>query len=744
MRNPLRRGNRKARAAGAAIALALPIAAVITSTASAGVNMVVNPGLEQSSSGFPTCFVKAGSGTNTYRYYNTRKAHSGSTAIEVSVSKHKSGERGVQIAESQSCAPYVIPGHQYNIGVWYMSSTPDTVMELYRHDETRGWVFWTDLKNLPATGTYKNPSVRTPVIPSGTDQIAFGVSIYGQGNLVTDDYSMSDATVKANAVTCSAGAACTKGAWQILPFPSPVRSVHTVLLYNGNVLFVAGSGNDPNDFAAGTFLSAVYNPTTGKFRVIPTPDDFFCAGHVQLADGNVLILGGNKAYPSANGSHGYEGLQTSYVFDPVTEKYIKTNGLNEGHWYPSATELGNGNVISYGGLSQTSGPAYDVEYFKYDKSSLQYTPDSSTDGSWLPAKDIYGDANGSVNGQFWGLYPAMILTQNGELFYTGSHVFGNNETPVGPAGTARGKGGAGILNISNITNPSAFPAGDPMTTVTGLQDTPGGPPGTDMTDQSMSVLLPPAQSQYVFLAGGGNINYEKPGTRLTDLIDLNAANPAYRPGPLLPLGKLSNGKTEPSADGKMYPSLVLLPNGNVFETGGGLTNRENPVYEASMINTANLESGRGPVYTSMAYDPVWRGYHSQSLLLPDGRVLSIGNNPGDGSFNLQISVYTPPYLFDGPRPQINSVQSPTSWVYGRSYSITTNTPIKTAELLRPAAVTHQSDPNQRFIALPISGSGNRVSLNLTSNDNIAPPGWYMLFVTNGNDVPSVAKWVHVG
>jgi hypothetical protein len=629
-----------------------------------------------------------------------------------------------------------------------MSSTPNTVIELYRHDETRGWVFWTDLKNLPATGTYKNPSVRTPVVPSGTDQIAFDVSIYGTGNLVTDDYSMSDATVKASAASCSAGIACTKGVWQVLPFPSPVRSVHTVLLYNGNVLFVAGSGNDPNDFAAGTFESAVYNPTTGKFRVIPTPDDFFCAGHVQLADGNVLILGGNKAYPDASGSHGYEGLQTSYIFDPVTERYIKENTLNEGHWYPSATELGNGNVISYGGLSQTSGAAYAVEYFDYSRSTLQYTPDPSTDGSWLPAKDINGDGtngvNGTNSGQFWGLYPAMILTQNGELFYTGSHVFGNNETPVGPAGTPRGKGGAGLLDISNILNPGAGAAGDPMATVDGLQDTPGGPPGTDMTDQSMSVLLPPAQSQYVFLAGGGNINYEKPATRLTDLIDLNAADPAYRPGPLLPLGKLSNGSTEPSTDGKMYPSLVLLPNGNVFETGGGLVNREEPVYEASMINTANLESGRGPVYTEMATDPVWRGYHSQSLLLPDGRVLSIGNNPGNGSFNMQISVYTPPYLFDGPRPQIDSVQAPTRWVYGNSYSITTNTPIKTAELLRPAAVTHQSDPNQRFIALPISGSGNRVSLNLTSNDNIAPPGWYMLFVTNGNNVPSVAKWVHVG
>ena len=34
----------------------------------------------------------------------------------------------------------------------------------------------------------------------------------------------------------------------------------------------------------------------------------------------------------------------------------------------------------------------------------------------------------------------MILTANGELFYTGSHVFGNNETPFGTVGTARGAG----------------------------------------------------------------------------------------------------------------------------------------------------------------------------------------------------------------------------------------------------------------------------------------------------------------
>ena len=40
-------------------------------------------------------------------------------------------------------------------------------------------------------------------------------------------------------------------------------------------------------------------------------------------------------------------------------------------------------------------------------------------------------------------------------------------------------------------------------------------------------------------------------------------------------------------------------------------------------------------------------------------------------------------------------------------------------------------------------SGNRVKLTVTGNPNLAPPGWYMLFVNNANGVPSVAKWIHV-
>jgi hypothetical protein len=188
----------------------------------------------------------------------------------------------------------------------------------------------------------------------------------------------------------------------------------------------------------------------------------------------------------------------------------------------------------------------------------------------------------------------------------------------------------------------------------------------------------------------------------------------------------------------MYVAAVILPDGKVLETGGALHNRADPVFETSMYNPdTNTFTG------GLATDPVPRGYHSSAFLLPDGRVMQVGNNPADGSFEMRMSIYTPPYLFKGARPQIRSV-STQNWAYGTTQQITVDGTIVKASLIKPAAVTHSSDPNQRYVELPMTVNGDTVGLNLTSNPNIAPPGWYMLFVVNAAGVPSIASWVQVG
>lgn len=685
----------RARQLAALMVFALLIVLGMTSrSAYADANLVANAGLEAlDGNGFPLCWEKSGWGDNTYQFSVTNQAHSGSRAMQVTLSAVAGGDRKAMMVEDASCAPNVTPGHQYDLSVWYKTNTPDTVITIFRHDVQLGWQYWTDLATLAPTTAYLRKTVRTPPVPPNTDQVTWGVAIYGTGTVVTDDYSMVDATQHTPGNACSAGVACTKGVWQVMPFNSPVRGIHAVVLKNGNVLLVAGSGNDLDAFAAGTFTTALYQPRTGTFINVPTPADLFCSGHVQLTDGRVLIMGGNKDYPAADGSHGYKGLKVSYVFDPGTNSYQRVNDMSAGHWYPSATVMGNGDVISLGGLGEDSSGTVVTEYF------------SQSEQRWLGVNEA------KQTWSFWGLYPSMVLMQDGRLFYTGSHVFGN-----GLPGT-----GASIYDYG----------ANSITSVPGLQN-------KDERDQSMSVLLPPAQDQRVLTIGGGNIETNVDANRLTDVIDLKQATPSYRPGPLLPTGLMTGGVPQSSTQGKMYVSAVILPDGKVFETGGGLHNRADPVYEASMFDPATNTFTAG-----LATDPVPRTYHSSAFLLPDGRVMAVGDNPGNGTFDMRISVYSPPYLFNGARPQIRSV-SHTSWGYGTTEQITVDAPIVKAALIRPEAVTHSSDPNQRYVDLPMTVNGNTIGLNMTSNPNIAPPGWYMLFVVNAAGVPSVAQWVRVG
>ncbi|MGW5176385.1 galactose oxidase-like domain-containing protein [Streptomyces sp. NPDC004082] len=661
----------------------------------AAANLVKNPGFETAGTdGMPYCWEKSGWGDNDFTFSTVADAHTGTKAMKVELTRRVDGDRKALVTESAACAPVVTPGKQYDLGLWYKSTTPDTSLTLFRHDATAGWQYWTDLKTLEMTSGWTQASVRTPAVPAGTDRVSWGVSVYGTGSATTDDYTMDEVADPVPPVRCIGTAdECANGKWTVLPTRNPVRSMHSVVLNNGKVLLIAGSGNSEEMFAAGTFTSAVYDPVRGTYKQIPTPKDMFCAGHVQLSDGRVLVMSGNKAFPVAGG-HGYEGYKDSYVFDPVTETYGKTNDMNDGHWYPSATVLGNGDVISFGGLREDSTGSVTAELW------------SDTEQRWQPLWKV------NQTWSYWGLYPSMILMQDGRLFYSGSHVFGN-----GTPGT-----GSAIYDYDANTT----------TAVPGLRN-------KDQRDQSASVLLPPAQDQRVLTLGGGNIDSNPEANGLTDLIDLKSPSPSYVAGPPVPQGEvdLGNGKVaQTGGQGKMYVSAVLLPDGKVLETGGALHNRANPVYESSLFDPATS------TFDPVAPDPEERGYHSSAFLLPDGRVMTTGDNPGNGTWNHDVSVYTPPYLLKGPRPAITSVID-TEWVYGDTQRITVDRPVAKAELIRPAAVTHSSDPNQRFVDLPLSVDGNNVDLNVTSNPNLAPPGWYMLFAVDANGVPSVAEWVHL-
>src|SRR3954453_6211937 len=88
------------------------------------------------------------------------------------------------------------------------------------------------------------------------------------------------------------------GSWDTVELPRGfrTRAVHAAMLYTGDVLLVAGSGNSQQNFNAGKLQTVLWNPVTGHAKHIETPEDLFCGGHAYLPNGNLLVAGGTKKY----------------------------------------------------------------------------------------------------------------------------------------------------------------------------------------------------------------------------------------------------------------------------------------------------------------------------------------------------------------------------------------------------------------------------------------------------------------
>ena len=195
---------------------------------------------------------------------------------------------------------------------------------------------------------------------------------------------------------------------------------------------------------------------------------------------------------------------------------------------------------------------------------------------------------------------------------------------------------------------------------------------------------------------------------------------------------------------RSYHNLTLLPDGSVMATGGGLMN--DPFDQANAVLAAELWSPSTTTWTSMASMAIPRLYHSTALLLPDGRVLSAGGGRfGGGSVDDKpnAEIYSPPYLFKGARPTITSAPSLIS--YNSSIAITTPDAagIGSVSLLQLGTVTHHFNANQRYLSLLFTTAGNGLNVQTPANANIAPPGYYMLFIVDMNGVPSVAAILRI-
>ena len=239
-------------------------------------------------------------------------------------------------------------------------------------------------------------------------------------------------------------------------------------------------------------------------------------------------------------------------------------------------------------------------------------------------------------------------------------------------------------------------------------------------------VLLPGQGMQKIMVAGGSLTHDNGGadaTATAEIIDMSAANPAWV-------------NTTPMNYPRYNENLVLLPDGTVLAVGGGGGGGQytNPVFAPELYDPKTAQ------WTVMASQTVQRAYHSTAVLLPDGRVLSSGSDNG-ATTQRTYEIFSPPYLFNGPRPAIQS--APASLSYGANFTITTSdaSTISRVALIRPGATTHADNFDQRYVDLTFTIGSGTIQATAPANGNLAPPGYYMLVIVNSNGVPSVMPFL---
>jgi galactose oxidase-like protein/glyoxal oxidase-like protein len=438
----------------------------------------------------------------------------------------------------------------------------------------------------------------------------------------------------------------TVGEWSA-PTPWPIVALHTHLLFNGSVL-AWGKFGDP----------VVWDPATNTFTPHPVGSNLFCSGHAMTSTGQLFVAGGH-----ISDAH---GLPDANTYTPGTATWTSLPPMSHGRWYPTVTELPNGQFLVVGGK---------------DQNGLTVTiPELWTGTAW---KELTAAA------RTFPYYPRNFVAPNSKIFYAGEQRTTRYFNPLGTNGWSK------VADRLYGTR-----------------------------DYGSAVMYLPGKILYV---GGGRT------TATAETIDLNVATPVWK-------------WTGSMAYPRRHLNATVLPTGEVLVTGGVSGTSFN---ETSMgVRVAEIWNPATGVWTQLASNAVTRGYHATSILLPDGRVLHTGSGDAlDDNGNpypdeRSGELFSPPYLFKGPRPTITS--GPADRFYGGIATIGTPAPaeITKVSLIAIGSATHAFDSNQRFLWLTFTRTSTALSVKMPTK-NLAPPGYYMLFVLNGNDVPSVGRMIRL-
>jgi len=463
--------------------------------------------------------------------------------------------------------------------------------------------------------------------------------------------------------------------------------------------------------------------TKGRWQPILTPLMSINAVHAALLrTGKVLVVAGSGAIE--------HNPPRAALWDPVTHD-VETIDTGWDMFCNGTVILPDGRPLVFGGTAAyppEGAPADDYAGLKkasifrpFEKTFDDASVPDMKRGRWYPTGTVLGDGRVMV---FSGQNESTVITREMEIYDPATNVWTlESPAPSKPRWYPRQHLlPSGKVFISGWQRPSLVydPASKnwavgPATRLEGERE------------YGTAVLLPFTKANgfkpEVMILGGNAGGSVQNKTELIDLSNPDHTQWRWRDG-------------TPMTFARVQLNATILPDGKVLVSGGSAEpNARNPVLPAELYNPSTK------TFRQVASLAKARLYHSNTLLLPDATVMAVGSNPNPPAFEYTVEIYSPPYLFTStPRPTITSL--PAAVKYGNTFAVQTPDAgtIDSVVLIRPGAPTHAFDMEQRLVELSYTAADGVLTVTAPAHGNLAPPGYYLLFILN-NGVPSVGKFV---
>jgi len=496
--------------------------------------------------------------------------------------------------------------------------------------------------------------------------------------------------------------AATAGMWSPV-FDWPMNGLHSVLLPDGKVLTFGSSldGVQQN----GRWYD-VWDPTVGfgdnahDTIYDPSRQDSFCAAAIYLADGTMLISGGN-------------GDTTSTIYDAVSHSsFTDAVNLAESRWYPTLINLADGRPIILGGMVPYTEGMVDQPDQAVASGWPSMTPEIYENGQW---RSLIGAYSREAFGPDYlrTSYPRAWVAPDGRVFGISADQMWYLDPDA--------ENGLGSISVEGVFK-GPYSATSPVNV------------GTSNT----AVMYAPGKILQVGGNGGFNGD-ELPASDMATVVDINT-------------GSAILTEQLPMNFPRRYPNSAVLANGDVVVTGGTTYGNGYSGQPASPVYAAEIWNSNTGAWVVGADAARYRGYHSITALLKNGAVLSTGGGTPGPVTNLNGEIYYPPYLFEqqgnsavlAARPVINAISGLT---YANEtplqLDMNASDSLQALVLIATSSGTHSFNSGQRRIPLDFTQDQFRVSAVLPSN-TLAPPGYYQVVAVGANGAPSQAVIIGLG